>query len=295
VPSGLDEVVAKLRRDGAEVTVAPFAYATSHLMHELRVVDRDGGEEVLVAKARAVALRCSKPRDLVDPRREAAVYHDILTGAQPVPRLRLATATWLVLERVDGVPLTEIGGVEAWAGAARRLAALHEELAGMRLGCLLRRDAAWVARCAEHAARATGRRLVRELARRPRRLAERLAAEPAGLHHGDLFPGNVLVRASGEPCFLDWELAGAGPQLLDLAALVAGGWQEPERQAIALAYRSARRSPPRVDEFLAALDACRLVVALQLLGWAPGWLPPPEHRHDWLGDVEELATRLELL
>jgi hypothetical protein len=33
---------------------------------------------------------------------------------------------------------------------------------------------------------------------------------------------------------------------------------------------------------------------VQWLGWAEGWTPPAEHRHDWLGEGIALAERLGL-
>jgi hypothetical protein len=45
---------------------------------------------------------------------------------------------------------------------------------------------------------------------------------------------------------------------------------------------------------LTALDYCRLHLAVQWLGWAPEWSPPPEHTQDWLGEALGLARKLEL-
>ena len=53
-----------------------------------------------------------------------------------------------------------------------------------------------------------------------------------------------------------------------------------------------RRSP--AEELLAALDYCRLHLAMQWLGWAAEWSPPPEHSHDWLAEAFTLADRLGL-
>jgi aminoglycoside phosphotransferase (APT) family kinase protein len=57
-------------------------------------------------------------------------------------------------------------------------------------------------------------------------------------------------------CPVDWEMAAVGPGLVDLAALSAGGWTAPEREALALAYYAAlvpcENWPP--DAFLVALD-----------------------------------------
>jgi aminoglycoside phosphotransferase (APT) family kinase protein len=41
------------------------------------------------------------------------------------------------------------------------------------------------------------------------------------LVHGDLSPANILLRADGAPCLLDWEYAHRGHPDEDLAGLVA--------------------------------------------------------------------------
>jgi aminoglycoside phosphotransferase (APT) family kinase protein len=116
-----------------------------------------------------------------------------------------------------------------------------------------------------------------------------------------MYASNVLI--AGEPgarrvCAVDWEMAAVGPGLMDLAALTSGSWREDHRQAIVMAYHEAIAEPEgwrETEAFLRALDACRLHIALQWLGWSPGWAPPPEHAHDWLDDALRLAERLELL
>jgi hypothetical protein len=93
-------------------------------------------------------------------------------------------------------------------------------------------------------------------------------------------------------------MAAVGPGLVDLAALVAGGWSAQERTALAMAYfeESTLRDAGWSGEaqFLSALDYCRLHLAVQWLGWSPAWSPPPEHAHDWLREALGLAEKLEL-
>ena len=92
-------------------------------------------------------------------------------------------------------------------------------------------------------------------------------------------------------------MAGLGPGLLDVAALCSG-WDPDTRHALAMAYRDALapRSgwPPGEQEFLDLLDCCSLCVAVQWLGWSPGWSAPPEHAQDWLGEAVMLVERLAL-
>ncbi len=52
--------------------------------------------------------------------------------------------------------------------------------------------------------------------------------------------------------------------------------------------------PARKEEFLTALDYCRLHLAVQWSGWSSGWSPPAEHVQDWLGEALSLAEKLGL-
>ena len=97
---------------------------------------------------------------------------------------------------------------------------------------------------------------------------------------------------------IDWEIAAVGPGLLDLAALTIGKWTDAERAAprgrLPGGCRAGAETASHLsdDEFDAALDCCRLHLAVQWLGWEPRWQPPAEHRHDWLGEALTLAERL---
>ena len=71
------------------------------------------------------------------------------------------------------------------------------------------------------------------------RVVARLLELPQSLIHGDFFASNILFDGSRSPpriAPLDWELAAIGPCGLDLAALVAGRWNDDERRSMALAY-----------------------------------------------------------
>jgi len=64
---------------------------------------------------------------------------------------------------------------------------------------------------------AQGRAVAEILRARP------MPASPVGLFHGDFQPGNVLFDGDRISAILDWELAGIGPQLLDLGWLLMMG------------------------------------------------------------------------
>jgi hypothetical protein len=132
---------------------------------------------------------------------------------------------------------------------------------------------------------------------------DRLTRLPKTMIHGEFYASNILAgrRTSGGDADariipVDWEMAGIGPGLMDLADLTAGNWPEAERQSMVDAYRAAQPpelSPPP-EQFDAALDACRLHKAMQWLGWAADWQPPKEHRHDWIAEALRLGKKLGL-
>jgi hypothetical protein len=94
-------------------------------------------------------------------------------------------------------------------------------------------------------------------------------------------------------------MAAIGPAVLDLAALVAGKWSAEQRTQLTLDYykelERAGGAIPSFDEFLVTLDYGRLELAVQWLGWAPNWTPPPDHAQDWLHVALSLGGKLGLL
>jgi thiamine kinase-like enzyme len=123
-------------------------------------------------------------------------------------------------------------------------------------------------------------------------VVDRLARLPATLVHGELYASNVLL-AGERVCVVDWELAGIGPGVLDVAALTAG-LADDDAAALAETYRLALEHPPDAREFAFELDCARLHVAIQWLGWSPDWTPPPEHARDWRAELPGLAARVGL-
>src|SRR5207253_4840373 len=110
-------------------------YATSHALEELA-----GG--YLLKDVRTPAS--SKPAFLHDPAREPETYRLILAGTGIAPRCDGLRDGKLVLEKVDGVELWQIGELETWCLVARELARAHERLAAFAgEPFLLRYDSAW--------------------------------------------------------------------------------------------------------------------------------------------------------
>jgi hypothetical protein len=273
------------------VTRRPFEYRSSAPMAELEV----DGQTLLLKDLSPGALtdraRAAKLDFLHDPRRELAVYRSLLQGADlGTPLLAAAVAHpersryWLVVEKVPGTELYQVGEIERWQEALRWLARLHDRFVDLQpADFLVRYDRSyfelWPARAGVSL---PGYEAV----------VERLAALPTTLVHGELYASNVLV-AEGRVCAVDWELAGVGPGVLDVAALTSG-WPEPERSTLAETYRSALAHPPDRGGFAADLNYASLHLAIQWLGWSPDWTPPPEHARDWRAELPELAERAGL-
>jgi hypothetical protein len=316
------------RRRVVRLDRRPSPYRTSCALEELDVWLDDGVELALLFKdlsrdALAPVAARVKPLFLHDPRREIEVYRRVLA------RRRLGTAAlhgavveparrryWLFLERVPGFELYQIDDTAVWGRVAAWLAGLHGELAAEARGLagaahLLTYDARyyrrWPRRAAAFAAARCGtpahpaaRRLAR-LVERYEPVVERLLALPTTLLHGEFYASNVLVQSDAgatRVCPIDWEMAAVGPGLIDLAALTSGRWPDERRTELALAYHAALPPDgawaPSPAELLGALESCRLHLAMQWLGWASDWTPPPEHAHDWLSEAFSLADRLGL-
>lgn len=313
------EIRAQLERTLETRVIAlerrPSAYRTSSALDELDVRLDDGRELALLVKelgrtALSEEAREAKPELLYDPLREIEVYDRLLADAGMGTATCYAAVSdpareryWLVLERVPGVELYQVGRRATWEHAARALARLHGRLAGRegRVPRLVRHDAEllwlWPRRAASFAT--ASRPELERIAACYEPVVQRILDLPTGVIHGEFYASNVLVDDAYSPqrvCPVDWELAGVGPGLLDLAALVSGGWTAEDRDAIAAAYLDAlpAGTRPQPAVFREGLDACRLHLALQWLGWSASWSPPPEHASDWLRDALELSGKLGL-
>jgi hypothetical protein len=312
------------RLDGREITAVrrrPYRYSTSAPLEEVvfetdrqnepPLILKDLSRERLLGEARA-----TKPEFLHDPLRELDTYRRILGPAGVGPRCLAAVSDpehgrhWLLVEKVPGVELWQIGDMSVWREVARWLGEFHGRFAD-------RLDDLWAANphlidCSEAWFRFWRQRADTALQRSPderaptlsralrgyENVVRRLASLPRAFLHGELYPSNVLVVAgSGRVAVypVDWEMTGVGPGLIDLAALV-GGYGAAERRPFVDAYLDGLAAgggsiPPPGS---AGLAACRMHLAIQWLGWSEDWRPPPEHAHDWLGEALELAAELGL-
>jgi hypothetical protein len=313
--------IAELRRSAS-------AYRSSFALEDLVVVLEDGAQLALVfkdldPKALSDEGRRAKPGFLHNPRRELEAYRLILP-ARPLEAATLYGAVveprqgryWLFLQKVPGVELYQCG-FDTWRELARWLARFHDAYADddalqARLKEALRYDGnyyhTWLRRAqsflAEAALPVATRQAFARLAGGYDEVVARLLALPYTVIHGEFFASNVLAQETERGprfCPIDWEMAALAPGLVDLAALVSGSWREEEKLELAMAYYEATTAqsvmpgwPASAEAFLAALDCCRLHLAIQWLGWSNDWSPPAEHAQDWLAEALWLAERLEL-
>jgi hypothetical protein len=306
VRAALEQALAETRGAPAAVTELsrrPFAYETSFAIDELDARLEGGERLALVVKdvgpaGLSAQAAATKPAHTLDPGREITVYRDLLSPAGlSTPRFHGAAVdpefgrSWLFLERVAGEVLTDVGELPLWCEAAAWAAGLDRAVSDDP-GVLLRRDGDWYENWIDAAVAALGDgELAARLGASRSLLVERLLSLPTAFVHGELYPANVLVaRGEGQARIapVDWELAGTGPYALDLAALV-GGWNREDRLAMCRAFHhSLPANAPAFEELLAATELCELSLALQWIGWAPGWIPPEAQRHDWPGEAARL-------
>lgn len=298
----------------------PSEYRSSYALEELDLALDDGKRLQILFKDLSELLepaRRAKPEFLFNPLREIETYRKILSPDRmgtPICYGDLVdpkqSRYWLFLERVPGVELYQIGKLGVWQQVAYWLGEMHAAQAPIinstaRGAPLLRYDVEfyrmWIDRAVEQLARGGSARSVERLAESYDLVTSHLGALPATFIHGEFYASNVLVqdREGGlRICPVDWEMAGIGSGLMDLAALIAGNWSEELKAVLAVSYRSGLEAagvrPQPLDEFFIDLDYCRLQLAIQWLGWSMVWTPPPEHVHDWMNEAMMLEARLGL-
>jgi Phosphotransferase enzyme family len=300
---GLEAAVGEIFAGAAPVRIEhrPYGFRTSFPIAKVDVRFADGTTVRLLAKNVSregldhTGLS-AKPESIYDGRREIDVYERILAGsALGTPAYHGSAGSWLLLEEVAGVELWQVGEIELWEEAARWLSRMHERLRDARSPHLLAYDEQFLHAWLERAQAFVGGAVLRRVAARYGELVDALVALPRTFIHGEFYASNVLVAPTDggvRISAVDWEMAGVGPGLLDLAALTSGGWSEDVVYRLAAAYEGQARQPSH--RLLEALDLCRLHLAVQWLGWSASWSPPAEHAQDWLGELARLADKLDL-
>ena len=306
----------------------PSAYHSSFPLEELTVWFEDGQPLQLIFKdlnprALSVEARAAKPEFLDDPLREIELYSSLLDSARMGTAFCYGSVVdlpaerfWLFLEKVEGRELYQVGEFEIWRQTARWLARLHssyrepDSVPRSVHARLIRYNAAyyeqWLDRASSFQFQIPQTQPTTEALRWQQfatwyvhQTVRELNALPTTLIHGEFYASNVIVQGSLQSlrvCPIDWERAALGPGLMDLAALVAGKWTEPQKRDLALQYLAELNTcgidPPQTDKFLRELNLCRLQLAMQWLGWSENWSPPREHQQDWLAEAFHNAHAL---
>lgn len=90
-----------------------------------------------------------------------------------------------------------------------------------------------------------------------------LIEAPKTIIHGELYPDNVVVQES-RAVVVDWESAGLGPGVLDLAVLTQGNWDSDLVEECEATYWRHSGLPDK-DQAARSLAAARVFAAAQLL------------------------------
>jgi len=256
------------------------------------------------------AARALRTPGVLDACREAFVYRDVL-GPIPGPPQLLGhqldadgRAGVLVLERVGGVQLDRVDDLAVWTDALRWLGRFHATPTARPTPSSVlqsyerRRFAAWAGRARRVGrARGTSRRDLDRVVEVFERIGiELVCRAPTTFVHGELYPSEVVVgaaRADGtidaqrrRIALLDWETAGIGPALLDVASLLTGSWSGDQRGQLLEAYSSIAPGAGG-EHFDATFAACRLALALRWMGWLAEQSPADGQTHDWMAEAED--------
>jgi aminoglycoside phosphotransferase len=279
-----------------QVELSPHAMQSSCSLMEVSLETPAGTRARLMLKDLSERSRHRGPSFMYDERREIEVYRRLHGRGVDMAQLIGADADrhWLLIERIDGVPLWQSGARRDWCRAAEWLADLHE--LGPEPGDphWLRYDRDYYGRWFDRAVAFAPRAGLSEMRDAHETAVAQLLDVDTVIVHGDYYPANVIVcehRQSGV-CPLDFELAGIGAGVLDLAALITG-LQEPLAGDVVAAYLERLTDPPAEHGFERLLLCARLHLAVRWLGWLPHWEAPGHQRFDWAGEARVAAGALE--
>jgi len=283
----------------------PSPYASSHFLIDV-AVSTSGELLHLVMKdiqSPSPQARLARPNTPRIESREADVYTTMLPEITGPPRFfgahRLKGHHWLLLERVRGRELTKVGEQRIWDMAARWLGHLHTSGATSPKSGVVRDEAYLdqaLARARKGIEAAPGAYRLNRVTEGWARIVELLLTIPASVMHGDAFPANVLVGEANRVCFVDWELAGFGPGLIDLAALTAGKWSDVERLRMVASYAQGLTDSGTVNTtgLIEHLLVCRILLAVEMMGALRDWQPPSHQVWDWPRELGSLLDQFGL-
>ena len=267
-----------------------FKFSTSYDTHIVTVQLATGDEFKVFLKDFGFSVR---PKDSPKQRRERElrVYQDILAEAEIGTARYYGSVLdesqgqrWLALEFVDGTPAGYCE-IEHWApaaGALRRMHGYFARHANRLRACdyLIHHTADFLWSRAELALRNVAQispHLVDRLANIVGQYAPTVAvmtSQPPTILHGGCRPTNILIKVASDPsrvCIIDWEEAGFGPPLLDVAYLL-DGIEAPILDRLLDAYRQGALAydlpmPPK-EKMKYMVDCFRLQMVMNSLSEA---------------------------
>lgn len=248
--------------------------------------------------------------------REVRVYEELLCNTS-LPVVRFYGSRWnegtkrqeLFLEYVDDWKL-KYHKLEHWFTAARRMAQLHayfSERADELFACdfLLRLDATYLCAWADRALGAVANesetlaRRLEPILKDYSRVAELVANQPPTLVHNDLSAKNVIASRSTNPariCLVDWEMAGVGCGVLDVAHLIYNRLDDVNERRVCATYceelAGTRLLPTESGGVARLFAACELHTTLYRIAHSKAWGEPVEYRAERVARACEIWSRL---
>ncbi|HEV8718404.1 MAG TPA: phosphotransferase [Candidatus Binatia bacterium] len=285
----LDEIVDNVASGRTAITSVhriPSGYS-SWYASDIVTIELANGAELKVFLKDYGSYSC--PKDGMEQRRdrEMRVYRDLLAEANLGTARYYGSVSdasqgrfWLLLEFVEGMPVRYCD-LEYWISAAGWLGRMQGRFARQlsRLsatGFLIRHDADFFWSKAELAQTALSEtplagRLMR-LLRGYDRAVGAMASQPRTLVHGAYRPKEILLNLNTNPpriCPVDWELAGLGSPIYDLA-LFADGFESSVQDRLWGVYREQAQgcglSLPEREEASYLMDCFRLHHVMNWLG-----------------------------
>jgi hypothetical protein len=312
--------VIGVERQAIRLQRRPSPYRSSFNLEEITVFLDNGDRLDLIFKDLSWNTLLEggkrlKPDFILAPGREIEVYRNVLTKAS------FGTARlygydidpeigrhWLILEKVPGRELYQVGDLEKWVDVGRWLARFHDHFAKSPAtlygnpSLLIYDDCfyqEWMRRAkCFFSATETEYKQLESLSAPYERVTKRLLGMQQTFVHGEFYASNILVGVDDRKriCPVDWEKSGIGPPLIDLAALVTG-WDQDQASAIAEGYWSSsltRAGFSCEDTFIESLKYCQFYLAIQWIGWFGRRAPFVSHARDWFSEAVRIADDLSL-
>jgi hypothetical protein len=267
----------------------------------------DGGGEVHLLCKYGVSFGCAGHGSRGGIAFEATVYRDVL---QPLGTSSpayygdyidpMSGETWLVIEYVDGLPLSKASQddvLEAarWIGRLHAAAATLGSTASANLHVYSAQYyQAWAERTALYTRQVRpDLGWVSAVCDRFRDVVPDLLSVPQTVIHGEYYPENVLVQA-GRICPVDWQSTAMAAGEVDLASMTEGRWPEDLAARCELAYAEARWPDGAPERFEKTLEAARLYWPLRWLGESPEWTADESSRRHF-DTLRSEAERLGII